>query len=186
MPRRLLIVDLEATCWEAGRHRPGDMEIIEIGAILVAPGAVESPLEFQTFVRPVRFPVLSEFCRSMTSIRQEDVDGADPFPEAFARFLEWTGDPGAVRFASWGAYDRKQFLKDCAFHRVPYPFAEDHLNIKQFFAKRRSGGKPPGMRGALRQLGLELEGTHHRGIDDARNIWRILRHLTNGDLSGLV
>jgi len=30
------------------------------------------------------------------------------------------------------------------------------------------------MDGALRRVGLPLVGTHHRGIDDARNIARIL------------
>jgi 3'-5' exoribonuclease 1 len=30
------------------------------------------------------------------------------------------------------------------------------------------------MDGALRRVGLDLVGTHHRGIDDARNIARVL------------
>jgi inhibitor of KinA sporulation pathway (predicted exonuclease) len=34
--------------------------------------------------------------------------------------------------------------------------------------------KEVGMSGALRQLGFEIEGTHHRGVDDARNIAKIL------------
>ena len=34
-----------------------------------------------------------------------------------------------------------------------------------------------GMAQALQQLGLELKGTHHRGIDDARNIAAIFRHM---------
>ncbi|MNV83539.1 hypothetical protein D3C71_1773530 [compost metagenome] len=30
-----------------------------------------------------------------------------------------------------------------------------------------------GMSAALRKFGLKLEGTHHRGIDDAKNITKI-------------
>ena len=30
-----------------------------------------------------------------------------------------------------------------------------------------------GMKGALRNENIKLEGTHHRGIDDARNIAKI-------------
>ncbi|GIS61919.1 MAG: hypothetical protein CM1200mP2_41440 [Planctomycetaceae bacterium] len=30
------------------------------------------------------------------------------------------------------------------------------------------------MAAALKEVGLELRGTHHRGIDDARNIARLL------------
>ena len=33
------------------------------------------------------------------------------------------------------------------------------------------------MKGALLKVGLPLEGTHHRGIDDVRNIARLLDHL---------
>jgi len=32
-----------------------------------------------------------------------------------------------------------------------------------------------GMKGALRVLKVELEGCHHRGIDDARNTVKIFR-----------
>jgi inhibitor of KinA sporulation pathway (predicted exonuclease) len=44
------------------------------------------------------------------------------------------------------------------------------------------------MKGALFMLGLPLEGRHHRGIDDARNIAKIaqiiLHHLEQGKLPG--
>lgn len=33
------------------------------------------------------------------------------------------------------------------------------------------------MAGMLGQLGLSLEGRHHSGIDDCRNIWRIIQQL---------
>ncbi len=37
-----------------------------------------------------------------------------------------------------------------------------------------------GMAGALKQLEIPLEGTHHRGIDDAWNIAEILTWLLKG------
>ena len=80
--RDYLVVDLEATCDERGRLPREEMETIEIGAVLIdgallmKSGALESRGEFQCFIRPIRHPVLSEFCRQLTSIRQEDVDQA--------------------------------------------------------------------------------------------------------------
>jgi len=53
-------------------------------------------------------------------------------------------------------------------------FGQRHLNLKRRFAARQGLRKPVGMAGALRKAGLELAGTHHRGIDDARNIARLL------------
>jgi 3'-5' exoribonuclease 1 len=172
--RKLLIVDLEATCWERPRHRPEDMEAIEIGALLVDPADPARPREYQGFLRPVRFPELSEFCTRLTGIVQADVDGAEPFAQAFPRFLAWIGDPSSVRFASWGNYDRNQFVRDCERHDLPYPFAEDHLNLKHH-CSAKLGIKPAGLEQALRRAGLVFEGSHHRGLDDARNIWRVLR-----------
>ena len=61
----------------------------------------------------------------------------------------------------------------CPRHSIPFPASlENHLNLKRLFAEQR-GLRPGGMREALRRLDLPLLGTHHRGIDDARNIARI-------------
>ena len=49
-----------------------------------------------------------------------------------------------------------------------------HMNLKLAFSDRLGVNKKFGMAGAIEQVGLELEGTHHRGIDDARNIARLL------------
>nr|MBK7069866.1 exonuclease domain-containing protein [Deltaproteobacteria bacterium] len=77
-------------------------------------------------------------------------------------------------FASWGAYDRTQFEQDCRHHRVAWPFGPDHLNLKAQLSERRGSSRRFGMAQALRVAGLPLAGTHHRGIDDARNIARLL------------
>jgi inhibitor of KinA sporulation pathway (predicted exonuclease) len=121
----------------------------------------------------------------LTGIRQEDVDRAETYPAAFARFREWIGEPRLVRFASWGQYDKRQLQRDCAHHAVPYPFEDDHFNIKKFWS-RTYRNKSASMSHALERMGLALEGAHHRGLDDARNIWRILRAQTGGDLGAIV
>ncbi len=168
---RYVIVDLEATCWDDSRSRD-QMEIIEIGAV-----RLDSNLsvvdEFASFVRPVVEAALSKFCMELTAISQDDVDGADLFPVVFTRFRQWIGD-GPYRLCSWGFYDVGQFRQDCGRHGVEFPsaFEDDHVNIKKEYAAWK-GVRPCGMARALRQLDLPLEGTHHRGIDDARNIARI-------------
>jgi 3'-5' exoribonuclease 1 len=54
------------------------------------------------------------------------------------------------------------------------PFGADHLNIKRRFTEELGLNKKLGMHEALELVGLPLVGTHHRGIDDARNIARLL------------
>lgn len=66
--RRIVAVDVEATCWKKGVFSRRK-ETIEIGAVLLLIDRVESKWpEFQTFVRPMRLPRLSSFCRELTGI----------------------------------------------------------------------------------------------------------------------
>ena len=85
----LIVVDLEATCWDTSRPR-SHMETIEIGAVRLD-ASLTIVDEFDSFVRPVVDPKLSQFCTALTTIMQTDVNGAEMFPAVFARFLEWIG-----------------------------------------------------------------------------------------------
>jgi inhibitor of KinA sporulation pathway (predicted exonuclease) len=58
-------------------------------------------------------------------------------------------------------------------HGLPNNLPE-HVNLKTRFTEAQGLKKKPGMAQALGLCGLNLEGTHHRGIDDARNIARML------------
>jgi len=183
--RKLLVVDLEATCWARGEHVQERMETIEIGALLVDPGGGTPRREFQCFVRPSRHARLSDFCIQLTSIQQSDVDRAPTFAPAFAAFLEWLGEPREVRFASWGDYDRRQLLRDCDAAGIVNPLAEDTLNLKHICCPM-IGMKPGGMAQALARAGLALDGTHHRALDDARNILRLAERAFEGRLELLM
>ena len=81
-----LIIDLEATCCDDKSIARHDMEIIEIGAVLLNAQTMEIESEYQSFVQPILNSTLTDFCRSLTSITQEDVDCAPRFPEAIKNF----------------------------------------------------------------------------------------------------
>lgn len=168
---RYVIVDLEATCWGTGTT-PDRMEIIEIGSVLMESSSGPIIREFAAFVRPMASPQLSDFCRRLTSIRQEDIDQANHFRNVLPRFLKWIGvEPFTL--CSWGVYDLNQLRQDCRRHKLEFPSTfERHINLKKEYSQLR-GERPMGMRGALRREGLLLEGSHHRGLDDARNIAKL-------------
>ena len=168
-----VIVDLEATCWEG--HDKSRNETIEIGAVLVnSRGDLVS--EFEQFVKPLKFPILSNFCKELTSISQNDVDTAPYFPQALEAFKNWFGY-GASEYllCSWGFYDRKQFESDCQLHGLDTGWLTSHISLKHQHGKLRDLKRALGMKRALELEGLNLEGTHHRGIDDARNISKLFR-----------
>lgn len=173
-PERYLVIDFEATCCDRRTVPREHMEIIEIGAVMVDGNAFEVLNPFQSFVRPVRHPTLTPFCTALTSITQRDADAAPLFVEAMALFRSWLYRYEGFVFCSWGDYDLKQLRQDCDYHQVPYPIAAPHINVKQRFTDVQGLRKKPGLGEAISLAGLSFEGAHHRGIDDARNIARLL------------
>jgi inhibitor of KinA sporulation pathway (predicted exonuclease) len=169
-----LVVDLEATCDDLGAIPRHESEIIEIGAVLVE-GQHLRPIAEQTlFVRPILHPDLTPFCTQLTTITQDMVEDALGFPAAAARLAAFGA--GAL-FCSWGAYDRNQLAADARRHGITPPLGPDHWNLKEAYAAAAGTRRGLGTPSALRRLGIEPEGTHHRGIDDARNIARMLPYL---------
>lgn len=171
-----LAVDVEATCDDKGSIARQDMEIIEIGAVLLD-ADMEQIDEFQTFIKPFRHPVLTPFCIELTSITQEQVDDAPTVFDAFGALGAWLGSYQPLRWYSWGDYDNNQFRKDCERTGAPWPFPGPHFNAKKIHADQRRNGKKTGLFEAIEEEGLTWIGTHHRGIDDARNVAQILRLL---------
>lgn len=169
-----LVLDLEATCCDQKTIKRHQTEIIEIGAVMVEGSQLQLVDEFQTFVRPVRHPILTPFCTTLTSITQSHVDSAPGYGDAIAQLKTWLADyPNGV-FGSWGNYDRNQFKQDSQFHKLPFPIAYPHVNLKREFSRAQGLAKKYGMAQALQHMGISLEGIHHRGIDDARNIAKLL------------
>lgn len=172
-PAYHLVIDLEATCDERHRIPREQTEIIEIGAVLVDSGSLEPVDEWQTFVRPVIHPVLTPFCRKLTSITQAQVDQAPGFAAAVQGLGAFLG-ARPVLFCSWGDYDRAQLAREAERNAVTLPLGSQHFNVKEAFKLRVGDAKPRGVGQALAYLGLHFAGTAHRGIDDARNIARML------------
>lgn len=171
----LNVVDVEATCWP-GSPPPGAVsEIIEIGLTVVDLDAGERVARHRILVRPSRSTV-GDFCTELTGLTQDEVDRGVSFAEA-CRLLAAEHRAGARAWASWGDYDRHQFVRQCRATGTPYPFGRRHTNAKAAFTDVHGLRKRPGMAQALRIAGLPLEGRHHRGEDDAWNIAALVLHL---------
>lgn len=166
-----IILDLEATCWK--EKAPNQNEIIEIGAVCINDDQ-EKLGEYCRFIKPTLSPILSDFCTELTTIKQHDVDEAALFPEVLADFQKWIRSfQDDYWLCSWGFYDRSQFKKDCELHGLPTTWLKHHISLKHQHADIHNLSSPLGMGGAMKMEWLKLEGTHHRGIDDARNIAKI-------------
>lgn len=177
-----LVIDLEATCSHKQEIPRYEREIIEIGAVMVDANNLKSVDEWQTFIHPIRHPQLTQYCLDLTSITQEQVDQAPFYGEAIASFQQWLANYSNYIFGSWGEYDRKQFVKDSKYHQLPYPLPCNYINLKKLFSTNQPVRANLGMKQALELAGIGLAGTHHRGIDDARNLARLLPFILGNEL----
>jgi inhibitor of KinA sporulation pathway (predicted exonuclease) len=170
-----LVIDLEATTEEGG-WPVAEMEIIEIGASLVNQDGREID-HFERFVRPLRRPLLTTFCRQLTHIQQHNIDSAAPLADVWPQFERWLGHHRSrvAGWASWGDYDRQQLEVQWKQQQLSSALSDlPHLNLKQRFAQARHLQKAPGLNGALQLAGMHFNGQQHRALSDARNTARLL------------
>jgi len=170
---KIIIIDLEATCWK-GPVPPGQVnEIIEIGiCVLDTKTGIISNNE-GILIKPVRSTV-SPFCTELTTITQELLDQEGVSFEQACNELRIQYNSYQYTWASYGAYDLNMLKQQCKFRGLDYPMGENHINVKTLFTEVKSLKRKVGMKGALGILEIPLEGTHHRGVDDANNIAKIL------------
>jgi len=172
---QIIVIDVESTCWEGPPPGGQENEIIEIGLCALDLGSLERVDREDIFVRPERSTV-GEFCTNLTSLTQEQVESGVSFEQACAMLKKRFRTKDRT-WASYGNYDRRQFERQCRDRGIGYPFGPTHVNVKNLFALAFRLPREVGMAEALDLLGRPLEGTHHRGGDDAWNIAGILATL---------
>jgi inhibitor of KinA sporulation pathway (predicted exonuclease) len=171
---KIIIIDLEATCWNGPQPKDEQSEIIEIGICVLDTKTGKIDQNRGILITPER-STISAFCTELTTItiNMIDNDGIS-FTEACKQIVS---DYNSFQYtwASYGAYDLKMMRSQCEIMGVDFPLSSNHENVKELFAEKKGLKKKVGMRGALHILDIPLEGTHHRGKDDAVNIAKILR-----------
>ena len=169
---QIIVVDIESTCWEHNPPAGQVSDIIEIGICAIDLAKLERLDKRSILVRPEQSEI-SEFCTQLTTLTLDMFSTAGNLQNAVSILIQ-TYDSCDRMWASWGDYDRNQFEKCCRRAKCPYPFNRTHLNVKNLFAMYMNLPKEIGLDAAMRLLGREMEGTHHRGDDDAWNIAKVL------------
>jgi inhibitor of KinA sporulation pathway (predicted exonuclease) len=176
-PKKILVIDVEATCWEnlpPNKFPSTRNEIIEIGVTTVDIKTKTIEKAESILVKPPTTEI-SEFCTKLTTITPQMIekDGI-----SIAQAMDIMEDRYRLKqniFASWGDYDRRSFEKNCQWAKFSNPVGNLILNVKALFAAKF--GYCGGMDKCAADMRLTFEGTHHRGVDDSRMIARILLKL---------
>lgn len=169
--RKVMVVDVEATCWEDKYKYTSD--IIQIGVSLIDNKTLTIEKKDSIYVIPTQ-STISRFCTDLTGItdtiiKQKGISFRDACNKLVA-------DYGSKKYiwSAVGEYDRRIFEDQCLRENVSYPFSQKYFNMKTHIAMLNGWGKEQGMARMLSTFNLELEGTHHDGGDDAYNSSRIL------------
>jgi len=175
-----IVIDFEATCEKV--NPPGYLhEIIEFPAVIIDAQTYENVSEFHEYCRPTVNPCLTDFCKELTGITQNKVDNAPSFPTVLKKFDKWLKEsvPSATFCISTdGPWDIDRCLKNQCYNlqiEIPHYFHR-WVNIRKHFSSfyRIVNANVELM---LTHLGFQFEGRQHSGIDDSRNIARILIQL---------
>jgi inhibitor of KinA sporulation pathway (predicted exonuclease) len=173
---QILVIDIEATCWPGPPPAGQESEIIEIGLCRLDVASGERLEKRSILVRPTRSRV-SEFCTQLTGLTQKQLHTKGISFERACILLEREYLSKKRLWASYGDYDRNQFRRQCDVMGVAYPFSPGHINVKSLVGIVHALPYEVGLVRAMEMMGLELEGTHHRGADDAWNIAQVLSML---------
>ncbi|KAI8804195.1 ribonuclease H-like domain-containing protein [Cladochytrium replicatum] len=181
------VMDFEATCERDAQDYPN--EIIEFPVVLVDGATHEVAAEFHQYVRPVINPTLTDFCKELTGITQLQVDSAQTFPDVLKDLESWLSKHDTppfrnIVFVTDGPWDLRDFFRKQLSHsNANRPPSDPPLQRPEYLSRfvdlRKLvavtyGAKRRKITDTLSWMGMEFEGREHSGIDDARNIARIL------------
>ncbi|KAK6134647.1 hypothetical protein DH2020_031572 [Rehmannia glutinosa] len=189
-----LVLDLE-----------GKVEILEFPVLLFDAKTMDVVDMFHRFVRPTRMSEkrINEYIEGKYGgfgVDRVWHDTAIKFEEVIEHFESWLrkerdghiklwreegdGHLNGAAFVTCGNWDLKTKIpQQCEVSGMKLPpYFMEWINLKDIylnFYNRRA----PGMLSMMRELGIPPLGSHHLGIDDSKNIARVLRHLlTDGAL----
>jgi inhibitor of KinA sporulation pathway (predicted exonuclease) len=164
---KILVIDLESTCWGADPPPGHEHEIIEIGLCLLDVATGERGENPSILIRPERSTV-SEYCTQLTTLTPQEVETGISLAEA-CQILRNEYLSERRIWASYGDYDRRQFKRQCRERGLDSPFGDSHINVKSLFALAYNLPQEVGLDQAMALMDWPLEGVHHRGDDDAWN-----------------
>ncbi|KAH7297929.1 hypothetical protein KP509_25G019400 [Ceratopteris richardii] len=173
----VVVIDFEATC-DKNLEKLKPQEIIEFPAVLVNCRELTLDNSFQTYVRPVHHPILTDFCTHLTGIQQQQVDKGMPLSEALDCHDKWLEKNGVKEknFAVliWSDWDCKIMLdSECKLKGLDKPhYFNRWINLKALFQVAFNGRKC-NLRKAVEISGLRWMGRAHCGLDDAMNTARL-------------
>ncbi|XVF70131.1 hypothetical protein PTKIN_Ptkin11bG0137500 [Pterospermum kingtungense] len=178
-----LVLDLE-----------GKVEILEFPVLLMDAKSLSVVDFFHRFVRPSKMSeqAINKYIEGKygeIGVDRVWHDTAQPFEEVIQQFEAWltqhhlwekkrAGCLTSASFVTCGNWDLKTKVpQQCIVSGIKLPpYFMEWINLKDVYLNFY-GHEARGMTSMLKQLRIPLLGSHHLGIDDTKNIARVLQHM---------
>ncbi|MDR6999597.1 3'-5' exonuclease KapD [Neobacillus niacini] len=171
--RHCLFIDFEFTMQERNvRMKEFYPEIIEVGIVSVLEDQIID--QFSSYVTPLKFPTLSERCKSFLHISQEQVNKGITFFELIRKMEEFNKGYD-LTIVTWGNMDMKVLRHNCLAARIPFPFHAAELDLSMEYKRFFGDQNQTGLWKAVQEYGKEGTGRHHRALDDALTTYNIFK-----------
>jgi sporulation inhibitor KapD len=172
--KQYLFIDFEFTMPERNvRMRDFFAEIIEVGIVAVVDEKVTE--QFSSYVTPLKFPRLSERCKSFLHITQQQVDRGLTIYELIKKLAEFNQDNVDTTIVTWGNMDMKVLRQNCLMAGVAFPFNGAELDLSMEYKRFFGDQNQTGLWKAVQEYGKEGTGKHHRALDDALTTYNIFK-----------
>lgn len=172
MEHQYLFIDFEFTMPEkSAKYRGFFPEIIEVGIVAVRNNQIYDT--FSSYVTPVRYPNLSERCKSFLNISQEQVDTGMSFAELVRKFEDITSDSKKNTVVTWGNMDMKVLRNNCQKGGLSFPIKGQEIDLSMEYKRFFGDQNQTGLWKAVEEYGKEGVGKHHRALDDALTTYHI-------------
>ena len=166
MAKSLIIFDVEATC---DINIPKQKrELIEIGAVKIENGNIVD--HFQKLIKPKKNSILSNYCKELTHISQEEINFADTPLTVLQSFLEWSRNSV---LGSWGDFDPDIIKRELHKNKIILPSDIAFINIKKVYLSIKHFPSTYSLQDSLKKEKIVFNGTQHRAYDDAYNTYLI-------------
>ncbi|MCH6268236.1 MULTISPECIES: 3'-5' exonuclease KapD [Neobacillus] len=172
--RQHLFIDFEFTMPERNvRVKDFFAEIIEVGIVAVVDDHITE--QFSSFVTPLKFPRLTERCKSFLHITQQQVDTGLSFFEFIRKLEEFNKNKLDTTIVTWGNMDMKVLRQNCLAAGVVFPFHAAELDLSMEYKRFFGDQNQTGLWKAVQEYGKEGTGRHHRALDDALTTYNIFK-----------
>lgn len=171
---KIIVFDLEATCWEGRDNAYKWREVISLGACILDLKTLEISDKFHMVCKPTRSEI-SEYCTRITGITKEQAECAVDY-EFMCKSIMDKFKTKSFPCAAWGN-DNEFMYYECRDKDCKYPFSNEYVNISLLYSVLVGRSHNNGLERSLAELGLKFDGEKHDPYWDSYNAARVLIQL---------